>query len=409
MSKKSTSRGKGRGLQKSLEGTNYSGLIEMIDWSAVPNRSLIVAFFWVAAAAFGVPLLILAGLLLVDGFLYSANYEWALVLSSPIFATLFLLFFVLLPLAISFNVFGACVAKAKHELAKFPELALFDIRRPNLYFRRFAGEIEPLGWQRNRPRMSMILWVIGFLLAGWLYFLIKTLIGLALSSRDKSFENLLAKSVSSKGPLLCLSDPKRRSGGGEAMRLPIRAEVWQDAVSRLLDEANIVAVRYVSGDHLSWEAERALSGQRHPLLIWVPNLPRGWREVQTTDHEGPKWMTTGYSVTLSPWIRDLLAKAEPIPEPENNDTSLVVLALPNGEVKAKRCEPSWGGVQSAMEVAVLGAKLPKTRNPHSTEDKTGLLKLAWLLIHAAPVCALALASTFLVMWWTATGLFAPYY
>lgn len=434
------------GLREVLAGSPHAWLIDMADWDDTPRRSPALLAFLVILSVLAFPVVVacVAGMVMLGRTIWPTPEPLPLVYAdyanransfSVDGALQFAGYWPILLVALA----GAyatswCVAAARRELSKFPELALFGPKAPTLYLRRFRGENPQLSagegpallvpWIKLTflPLVLVIAYVLFFgglalgvtvILAwsvgAWFAFtgflasiaILRFMRQVAAGSRDFSFENLLSKTAARRGAVICLSDPLNRTKGGEALRLRIRNEHWQETVTRLADVSNIVVMSYSEGANLDWEAALVLANQKHALVVYMPNLPQDWKEDLGND--GAVWGRTQIPV----WLREQIEAAPELRGNGRVSPTLILQVKPGRDVRAERTEPTWTSVRERLSVVMEDPSFKAVKNVHASGARIGGLHFLRLLLGVGPgLATIATAALILPQMIAIWGVFA---
>lgn len=414
------------GLRRAIAGTSYAWLVDMIDWEDTPQRSTAVLTFWVISAVLAFPLVVagVSGAVMIARSVWPApapdpygySYPDYFAPQTPVLGVDSVLQYagywpVLLVAIAGAYLTSWCVAAARRELSKFPELALFGAKAPTLYLRRFRGENPqlPVGegpallvpWLKVTFLFVILAFLYLLLFGGvalgvtiavlWLLGAWATISGFLVSiailrfmrrvaagARDYSFENLLSKTAARRGPVICLSDPLNRTKGGEALRLRIRNEHWQDVVTGLADVSNIVVMSYSEGANLDWEAALVLANQKHPVLIYLPNLPNDWKDDLGKDAVG--WVRN----SVPAWLREQIEAAPELKGNSRVSPTLVLRVKPGRDVRAVRTEATWTSVRERLSAFMEDEGFKPVKNVHASGKGLGALRGLRFLLGGGP-------------------------
>lgn len=413
-------------LRVALAGTAYEWLIDLTDWKAVPRRSLLTAGLWILVAITAFPLVLVLATVVMMQLDWSAPVP-SLLLDQYERLNLGLLSLVagfwpaLLATALAAFIVSHATRAAGHELSKYPEYALFGAKVPTLYLRRFQGENPEIPdsvvgnplfhWFKITGTIWLILLVLdmtflmllpvamtgpGLILYLSLSLSLSVWMGVEFllmlrrimrRFKDHTFENLLSGTTSRWGETICLSDPLKRKEGGEALRLHVLSEHWQDAVTQLDQASNIVFMSYTAGANLDWEAALVLARQAHPVIVHVPKLPNNWGDQVPTD---ASLEFTG--ARIPDWLRTRLAQAGNLGAKDHSRPGLLLLIKPDGSIAGRRVPTQWGIVRRSIISLITAGGLAPVSNPHGAPEKVGRLGLFHKLLKWGPLVSVVVAT-----------------
>lgn len=356
-----------------LRRSNYASLEHYIDWQAMPERSLSRAYGFIFLFAMGTAAFFVIWIFLTA--VTWATVEVIMSLPSKSDTDAKTLIGILLGVVGPFIGFCLFVFSGRllatrlsrlcwREISRFPELSLFSSAKPTVYLRRFAGENSQLPaaeLQSPDPRISL---------------------GARVDQRfgvgDRSLEKALAEAVHSIGPLICLSDPGGRQVYGEARRIAVRSEVWQEAVSSLLMNANLVVMEFNGGDSLNWEANRVIHSTRSPFLLWIPN---------PTAIDLPKWLESIMT----------LETAKPAPPTHGKFGVLLLLSADRSTVWVARPQLNYTEFRDQARHIIWKAGLPMIRQEQTIRRPISHAFAAFC-VWMAPWFGVALVAAIMLQW-----------
>lgn len=443
------SRGKSANdLRHALEGTSHAWLNDMIHWEDAPRRSVGTLARFAILATVALPLIVgataaaVAGLVMfvapavgIDSWLaeYFAVVPMAGAMILGIYAT------------------TSAAARARQELSKFPELALFGANAPTLYLRSFAKENAELDTSAGDQRLNtMIGLTVGLgsaaIIGGMtimryvndpprsfgdplptldqldravvdlqtsanvteIMFWVSIGAGVALlarwiisASRDRGFETMLANVVGRSGMLICLTDPHLRRKTSEALRLRIRNEHWQETVDRLIATCNVVVLSYSAGANLDWEAERVLAERARSVIVHLPRLADDWEQSPGSVEKEGDWLSKQARRVTPEWLRKLLGSANSLSGEAKSHPSVVVSVPKNGDIVASRTRATAGDLSGRIADAMRWPAFDAIPNPAKNPRKVTQLKVfrsvtlwgprvSYLMVTGIAVVALAI-------------------
>jgi hypothetical protein len=363
----------------------------MIDWSATPRRSAAAMMFWLCLSLFGPAAVVVLVAFGVPDLIRTMQLPSAAVAE---LGRLGLIALFVGPL-LATPVVRASISAARRELSKFPEAALFDTNAPLLYLRQFSrenpsiidGRIEERQFTFSNP-VTQLLHDVMLLYMG--------------ATRDRTFETLLAGAFKHIGPLICLSDPKQRRRGGEAMRLRIKDENWQEAVMQLASASNLVLISYEGGANLDWEVQQILEKRERPVLIHFRHLNDAWLRSPIPDPRGSSRKVLIPPPDMPKYLAQLLVDYPDLPIARSGRAGLMLLVNPNGQKKARRVGQEWSDTRKVFKEMIEFGRIKPIPNPRANIIRSWALTrirniLGWgpavsMLVVGALLCWIAASA-----------------
>jgi hypothetical protein len=151
----------------------------------------------------------------------------------------------------------------------------------------------------------------------------------------------------------------------------IQNEHWQETVTGLAGASSAITMSYASGASLDWEAELALGGRKHPVVLFLPFLGPNWRAANIGDE-----LSDLNRANLPGWLRSCLEAAPAFDAQAWKKSSVVIGVQPDGKVHAVRSVRTWASAKRSLKRTIRATGIHAVPNPcHDPSRTRGLFAL----------------------------------